>query len=351
VPTILVVILLVVSSAVPPVAGAPAAPATTGVAAPGGESGAAAAAAEAADTSWWAPRDSSSSSLPGTLRALATVVTRGDGRGQALEPAGVAVDAFGRLVVADAALHRLQRFEADGRWLGESGSLGSDPGQLRRPGSVVMLGGLTVAVLDRENRRVEGYDLFGRRLGTIIDLLSSTLSGQLGRVDPAALAADRSQTLYLADVDADRVLVFDNSGGFLRTLGGFGARPGSFRGLAGLTTGRRGEVVTAERGNARVQRLDAAGRVVAWWAIPVTRGPGALAVAVDDSGHVAVADEATGRLWLFTADGRPWAALGGLEQPRALAFAPDGTLLVAEAGRGEVRRWALAPAHRPNRGE
>ena len=355
-PTILLVVLLAVrSAAVPRAPGpatVPAAAVAPSAAAPHDGSGGADASPDRADTSWWAPGDSSVvSSLPGVLRASAVVVTRGDGRGQALEPAGVAVDAFGRIVVADGALHRLHRFEDDGRWLGESGSLGSDPGQLRRPGSVAMLGALTVAVLDRENRRVEGYDLFGRRLGTIIDLLSSTLSGSLGRVDPAALAADRSQTLYVADVDADRVLVFDGSGRYLRTLGGFGARPGSFRGLAGLTTGPRGEIVTAERGNARVQRLDAAGRVVAWWAIPVGRNAGALAVAVDDSGRVAVADEAAGRLWLFTPDGRPWAALGGLERPRALAFAPDGTLLVAEAGRGEVRRWALVRARPSNREE
>ena len=305
---------------------------------------------DAGDTTWWAPGDSSAAAtLPGALRAAAVVVTRGDGRGQALEPAGIAVDAFGRLVVADGALHRLQRFEPDGRWLGESGSLGSDPGQLRRPGSVVMLGALTVAVLDRENQRVEAYDLFGRRLATLIDLLAATLAGPLGRVDPIALAADRSQTLYLADGDADRVLVFDGTGRFLRTVGGFGPRPGSFRGLAGLAAGPRGEIVTAERGNARVQRLDAAGRVVASWAIPVGRSPGALAVAVDDSGRVAVADEPTGRLWLFTRDGRPWAALGGLARPRALAFAPDGTLLVAEAGRGQVRRFAIGRARRPNR--
>jgi tripartite motif-containing protein 71 len=290
-------------------------------------------------------------SLPWRLRPVAVVVARGDGRGQTLEPSGIAVDAFGRLAVADAALHRLQRFEPDGRWLGESGALGSEPGQLRRPGSLAMLGALTVAALDRENRRVEAYDLFGRRLGTLIDLLDPTLADRLGRVDPVALAADRGGALYLADADRDRVLGFDFSGRYLRTLGGFGARPGSFRGLGGLATSPHGGLVTAERVNARVQRLDAAGRVAASWPLAVARGLGALAVAVDDSGRVAVADEASGRLWLFDAEGRPLAALSGLARPLALAFAPDGTLLVAEAARGEVRRIAIERAARATREE
>lgn len=278
------------------------------------------------------------------LRPAAVLAARGDGRGQVIEPSGVAVDAFGRVVVADAALHRVQRFEPDGRWIGEAGSLGSDAGQLRRPGSVVMLGALALAILDHENRRIERYDLFGRRLGTLVDLLDPALEGEVGRVDPVALAADRGGALYLADADRERVLAFDFSGRFLRALGGFGGRPGSFRGLGGIALTPRGGLVTAERVNARVQRMDAGGRVTASWPLAAVRAAGAMPVAVDDSSRVAVADEAGGRLWLFDGDGRPLATLGGLDRPRALAFAPDGTLLVAEAGRGEVRRFAIEPA-------
>lgn len=289
-------------------------------------------------------------SLAWRLRPGLALVAHGDGRGQALEPSGVAVDAFGRAVVSDAALHRLQRFEPDGRWLGESGSLGSDPGQLRRPGAVAMLGALAIVTLDHENRRIERYDLFGRRLGTLVDLRDPALDAEVGRVDPVTLAADRGGALYVADADRDRVLAFDFSGRYLRTIGGFGGRPGSFRGLGGLATAPRGTLVTAERVNRRVQRLDAGGRVTASWPLAVGREPGALPVAVDDSSRVAVADEAGGRLWLFDPGGRVLAMLDGLSRPRALAFAPDGTLLVAEAGRGEVRRFSIersaAPAAR-----
>ena len=290
------------------------------------------------------PVASPADSLAWRLRPVSVLVAQGDGRGQSLEPAGVAVDAFGRVVVADAALHRLQRFEPDGRWLGEAGSLGSDAGQLRRPGSVAMLGALAVVILDHENRRIERYDLFGRRLGTLVDLSDPALDQQVGRVDPVALAADRGGALYVADADRDRVLAFDFSGRYLRTIGGFGARPGSFRGLAGIAVAPRGGLVTAERVNARVQCFDLSGRVIAAWPLPVARPAGAMPVAVDDSSRVAVADEAGGRLWVFDDGGRPLAALSGLLRPRALAFAPDGTLLVAEAGRGEVRRFVLERA-------
>ena len=285
------------------------------------------------------------------IRLAGTVAGGADARVRLAEPSGLAVDAFGSLYVSDAALHRLQRFDARGEWLGESGSLGSDPGQLRRPGGVVLLGTLSVAVLDLENRRVEAYDLFGRRVGTLIDLLQDDLALEVGRVDPVAITADRGGALFLADALGERILAFDFSGRFVRVVGGIGTRPGSFRGLRGLAAAPRGELVTAERINARAQRLDPGGRVLESWPLDVRPGRGALPVAVDDSARVAIADEGSGRLWIFDASGAALGTLAGLEGPRALVFATGGSLLVGEARTGRVIRFVLEPhpAGRPAR--
>lgn len=265
------------------------------------------------------------------------------------EPCGVAADAFGRLYVTDAAQNRLVRFGADGTRLGEAGALGSEPGGLRRPAGVTAMGSLGVAVLDRENRRIVLYDLFGRLTGVLSDL--AALEDELGRVDPVALAADRGGALHVAEADRDRVLVLDFGGTYVRTLGGFGSAGGSFRGLAALACGPRGGLVTVERAGARVQRLDAGGNPLAAWPLPAPPGRGGLAVAVDDSSRVAVADESAGRLWLFDPTGRLLGARDGLAAPRSLAFAPDGSLLVAEAAAGRVRRFRLEPAAEGGRGE
>ncbi len=302
-----------------------------------------------------AARRAAPDTLPLRVTVAATVAASGDGRGQVLEPAGVAVDAFGRVYVSDAALHRLQRLDRDGRWLGESGVLGSGAGELRRPGSVVMLGALGVAVLDRENRRVQAYDLFGKLVGTAVDLADPALESLVGRVDPAGLAADRGGALYVADPARERVLVFDGSGRFLRALGGFGGGAGLLRGLRGLAAAPRGELVVTERSNARLQELDAGGRVVASWSLPLSARGGvqALPVAVDEHGRVAVADGESGKLWVFDAGGRPLAAVAGLGRPLALAFAPDGSLLVAGTAPPAVRRLTLSepPAPTPAGGD
>jgi DNA-binding beta-propeller fold protein YncE len=298
-----------------------------------------------------APADSSSgtrvSAPPDTLAyALAleaTIAPPGDGVGHVIEPSGVATDAFGRVWTSDAALHRLQWLEPGGRFLGQAGTLGSDPGQLRQPGSIVRLGSLGVAVLDVENRRIVTYDLLGRLVGVLVDLEDPAVASATGRVDPVALAADRGGAMVVADRERERLVAFDFAGRYLRSLGGIGSRPGSFRGLAGIAATPRGELITTERGNARVQRLDASGRPLTAWPLDVGSRRGALPVAVDDSSRVAVADEGAGALWVFDGQGHPIAARRGLDRPRALAFTPDGALLVAEAGGSRVTRWRLRP--------
>src|SRR5439155_1018321 len=186
-------------------------------------------------------------SLPLRLRIAGTVAGGESAAVRIAEPSGIAVDAFGTTYVSDAALHHMQRFDARGAWLGESGSLGSDPGQLRRPGGVVLLGTLSVAVLDLENRRVETYDLFGRRSGTLIDLLGTDFPSEVGRVDPVAIAADRGGALYIADGASGRLWIFDPDGRRLGALAGLaGPRALAFAG---------GSLLVAEARAGRVVRI------------------------------------------------------------------------------------------------
>jgi len=273
-------------------------------------------------------------------------------RERLVEPSGVTTDAFGRVYVTDAATHRLARWDAAGRWLDQAGSLGSEANEFRRPGAVARLGSLGVAVLDVENRRVVTYNLDLHLLGVLAEFGTAEMEASLGAVTPIGLASDRGGAVYVADADGDRVLAFDFSGRFLRAIGGHGEGEGRLRGLAAVAVSPQGVLVTAdrprERGPARLQWFDAGGRVTrvafAPAAAAAPRGrPGALALAVDDGGRVALSDESAGTIVLLGAGAEVLARLAGLDRPDGLAFAPDGSLLVAERGAGRVRRFVPRP--------
>lgn len=283
------------------------------------------------------------------------------GRGKLIEPSGVTTDAFGRVYVTDASTHTLQRWDAAGRWLDETGTLGNEDTRFRRPSGVTRLGSLGVAVLDLGNRRITAYDLQLRLLGVLIRLDDQVLETRLGRIRPVALAADRGGAMALADGDAGRVLLFDTTGRLTKEVGGLGGRAGAFRDIVAMAMSPNGTLVVVEQRSspkrrkgapvdtaaaseavARVQVLDATGTVLRTWPL-VSRDPRAFACAVDDSGRVAVAtDEGrTASLVIFDARGLRLAEWDELVAPRALTFAPDGTLIVAEAAPARVRRLRL----------
>jgi hypothetical protein len=293
------------------------------------------------------------------LRELAAI--EGDAGHPLVEPAGVLSDAFGHIWVSDASLHKLRRWRADGVPLDETGALGSEPAQFRRPGALARVGALGVAVLDVENRRVSTYDHNLRLLSGAVDLTATELEARVGTVRPLSLGSDRGGALYIVDAERDRILVFDYSGAFQREIGGYGGRSGGFSGLTGVAITARGRIITVERprprskradpndstiARARIQWLEAGGRLItSVWSPPLAAGASELsvAVAVDALGRVAIAAERSGEVCVLAPDGAPIARLTGLVSPRALAFADDGTLLVAETGAARVRRWTLEP--------
>jgi sugar lactone lactonase YvrE len=174
---------------------------------------------------------------------------------------------------------------------------------------------------------------------------SSALSHEVRGV---AVAPDGD--VYVADPATSRISVFTRDGAHLRTFGGFGSGPAEFVGLYGLAIGPDGDVYASDATS--VQRLSPDGAFKArlgGWGFSPGRLRGAAGLAVAGDGTVYVADRGNRRVQAFGPDGdfervvaaddhRPGAL--DLDDPRGVALAADGSILIAENEHEVVARIA-----------
>jgi sugar lactone lactonase YvrE len=207
--------------------------------------------------------------------------------------------------------------------VGAWGGPGTQPGQFSGASAVAVDNGSHVYVADTNNHRVQRFDAdgrFERELG----------AGVL--VAPTGVAADERGNVFVADTDAHRVVHFDHNGTVLHQWGDAATLPGP----TGIAVDRAGSVfVTGAFGELRRYTPD--GHLLASWGGGLL-DPRSLAVAPD--GSVYVADGTQLIVQPFAPSGQPLARLGGgFTGPAAVAFdRSTGHLLVADRPSGRVER-------------
>ena len=174
---------------------------------------------------------------------------------------------------------------------------------------------------------------------------------------PSGLALDAQGTLYVADTRNHRIQLFDGDGQYLATWGGEGPLEGQFNFVwedpthnlpaGGLDFDGNGNLIVADMGNVRIQKLDSSGSFLARWGGDGT-GDGQFArplgLAVDGHGNVFVVDDrifGSGRVQKFDNEGNFLVAFGrGLfGDPGLIEVDALGNVYVADYGRGTVLKF------------
>jgi tripartite motif-containing protein 71 len=127
----------------------------------------------------------------------------------------IAVGPDGTIVVGEYNNHRIQRFDSSGRFLGQFGRFGHDPGQIINPGVAVDPKG-QIWVSDYERDDIQVFSSTGHYMRTIAG--PGTGPGQLS--GPGQPAFDRDGNLWLADYLNDRFEKFDANGAFVTAYSG-----------------------------------------------------------------------------------------------------------------------------------
>lgn len=296
------------------------------------------------------------------------------------QPSGIAVDAAGTVYVADSSRHTIRRITP---WGSVSTLAGSGaPGSADAAGTAASFNTPMGLALDASGSHLYVADAQSHKLRKIVLATGavSTLagSGAEGAGDgPAASASFGRPHSLLLDADGAALVVSDSlthkvrkvvlATGAVSTVAGSGAqgavdatgRAASFNQPGGLAPGLQGQTLVADTGNHRIREISATGTVSRWV------GSGAAGAAdngasfraldslvFDAQGNLYASEitnhkirtiSPTGVVTTFAGSGASGttdgpAALASFRSPTGMAMDPDGTLYVADAGAGTIRK-------------
>ena len=272
------------------------------------------------------------------------------------EPGGIAISPQGEIYIADTLNHRIQVFDADGKFLRQWGQFGAQPGQFNVPNSLVYYQD-RVYVVDLSNHRVQVFTPQGgfiKQWGG-----QGSAPGQFN--NPQGIAISARGLLYVPDRNNHRVQVFDAEGNFRTAWGNLGTGNGQFNEPRGAAVDAAGRVYIADSLNHRIQVFDSNGKYLGHWGTP-GKNPGQLQIpagmAFAPNGDLLVSELLNHRIQIFTPDGRPLQILGSegsapgqFELPFDLAFDPQGALLITDTGNHRIQKFrpsSFVPTPVPN---
>ena len=215
------------------------------------------------------------------------------------EPWGLALDAEGRVYVADTWNHRIQVFGPEGEFLLQWGRFGQGeaPDTFWGPRDVVVDDEGYVIVADTGNKRLVVFD----RVGHFVEQIGGGGVGPGQFDEPVGLALDSEGYLYVADTWNERVQVFQPLGGGLYVYSHEWRVPGwddeHLENKPYLAVDDQGRVYVTVPMLHRVAVFSRSGELLYWW------GQGVLGlvngVGVDAQGGVWVTDATASQVLRF----------------------------------------------------
>ncbi len=301
--------------------------------------------------------------LVAAQQQIGTAGVPGKGPGQFNFPRSVAVDAVGRIYVADSGNNRVQIFNADGSFLRQFGSTckldtkegcqGDGRGQFNEPWGIAVDKEGNVYVSDTWNHRIQKFDKDGQFLN-MWGVFEST-GGELGKsfafYGPRQLAVGLDGKLYAMDTGNKRVQVFSPDGSFASQFGGGGVTEGVFDEPTGIAQDAAGNWYVADAWNRRVQKFDKDYKYQAQWQIYGWAGNSVVnkpQLAADPARNIIyVTDPENYRVLVFNPDGSPRFAMGqygndaqSFTLPTGIAVGPGGRVYVADGDAHRIMIFA-----------
>ncbi|TEU16266.1 MAG: phospholipid carrier-dependent glycosyltransferase, partial [Anaerolineales bacterium] len=262
----------------------------------------------------------------------------GSQKGQFIEPRAVAVDAEGRVYVADTGNHRVQVFDGEGQLL-KVWSGGNEA--FVEPLAIAVDSRGDVLILDSHTNWIQRFDAEGRYL----DRFGGPLAGFFHARE---LAVDGQDNVYVADTGFSRIIKYSPDGIQLEVFGAQGSGEGQLMEPVGLAIDVNGDIYVADVSNQRIQRLDDMGRYLDSWPLALSESVNGTHLALGDDGLLYATEPSRQRFVVFK-DGKVvgrWGqgsqGSGQFDRPTDLALDGRGYLYVADTYNHRVQKWKVS---------
>lgn len=273
--------------------------------------------------------------------------THGAAPGQFTQPRALAVSPDGFVYICDIT-GRVQKWTTTGKYVTFWKSPKLPYNQPEGPEGICVLPDGNIAFTNTHASNVILYDRNGKQIekfGTY-----GTNPGQFLLV--TGICADADGFIYCADYggEFDRISKWTQDGKFVAQWVGHGEGARQFRRPCGLAISIDGDLLVADIGNHRIQRLDRKTGVFKGSFGVQGRAPGQMnypyGVAVDGIGNIYTVEYGNHRVQKWTKDGKFVAVWGKpghgknqLANPRGIAVAKDGTVFVADTMNNRVQTF------------
>ncbi|MBV7328787.1 6-bladed beta-propeller [Chloroflexi bacterium TSY] len=272
-------------------------------------------------------------------------------------PSDVATDASGNFYVVDQANHRILKFSSSGESLGSWGGQGTDAGRFNSPSGIVIDHANNIYVSDANgaiHHRIQKFTTDG----DFVDSWGGDQGSEDGQFSyPKGLAINSRNRLFVADRDNHRVQVFDLTGNYLTQFGTEGNGEGEFKLPRDIAIDSQDFIYVTDKDNDRIQVFDADGNYVRMWGRKGSE-PGQFdhpyGITIDANDNVYVMDEDNHRLQKFTKVGdflgewgKPGISAARFFEPAGITIDHQNTLYIADRSNDRVQLWRPLTYRRP----
>ena len=278
----------------------------------------------------------------------------GQGAGQFVRPAGLALDHREMLYVADSGNNRIQVIDSEGNFVSEYGVRGWRTGEFDNPTDVAINFQRTelLYVADTDNHRIQYCNLVDRIFYTMA-------GGGRGAADeevdvdaqiefdlPGGVSVGRNGEVYVVDTGNHRFVLFNQDGLRVLMQGSFGGARQQFRDPTDLVADPHGNIYIVDSGNHRIKKYDFSGNLVQIWGTE-GEGPGQFReprhIDIDRWGYLYVTDRRNQRVQVFTKDGETVMTFGdeALVEPFGIAISKNDFVFVSDVAANDIKVFQI----------